>query len=161
MTTSAITFDVQGREYRPTAADLTDGWEAPAGLSLAIRAEVEPDLDRIIGAVIRPLLAPNWLGRFESVDGLVLVACVGDSGRTRHAWVPLSPRILAACKEQLALLASAEAYAAKKAAAEQAPATPVSRPLASEYSAPTGDPLRDASTWAQEAYLAGDSICGD
>lgn len=149
-------FDINGREYRPTAADLAEGWEAPAGLSLAIRTEVEPDLDRIIGAVVRPLLAPNWRGQFESVDGLVLVACVGDSGRIRHAWVPLSPRILAACEEQLALVASA-----KKAATTETPATLVSRPPADAYSAPTGDPLRDASAWAQEAYIAGDAICGD
>jgi hypothetical protein len=155
-TMDTATFDIEGREYRPTAADLAEGWEVPAGLFLAIRTEVEPDLDRIIGAVVRPLLSPNWRGQFEPVDGLVLVACVGDSGRIRHAWVPLSPRLLAACEEQLALAASA-----KKTATTETPATPVSRTHASAYSAATGDPLRDASAWAQEAYIAGDSICGD
>lgn len=79
----------QGREYRPTPADLTPGWTPSQALLQGLR-ENDPGITRVIGAVERPLL----LASGEQISLVALVATGDPDGGEYREWIPITARIV-------------------------------------------------------------------
>lgn len=98
-----------GREYRPTPADLTLGWTVPPVIERGLW-ELDPGITRVIGAVERPLL----LASGEQISLVALVATGDPDGREYREWIPITARIMR----------DGEARLAREAAPKPAPAAP-------------------------------------
>lgn len=103
-----------GREYRPTPADLTPGWTSTPAIARSLR-ELDPGITRVIGAIERPLL----LASGEKISLVALVATGDPDGGEYREWIPVTARIM---RDGEARLAREAAMAAKKAAIASAPA---------------------------------------
>lgn len=79
----------QGREYRPTPADLTPGWTPSPAIEQGLR-ENDPGITRVIGAIERPLL----LATGEQISLVALVATGDPDGREFREWIPITARIM-------------------------------------------------------------------
>ena len=91
-------WTTQGREYRPTPADLTHGWTPSPAIEQGLR-ENDPGITRVIGAVERPLL----LASGEQVSMVALVATGDPDGREFREWIPVTARIVRDGEVRLAL----------------------------------------------------------
>lgn len=107
-------WTTQGREYRPSPADLTHGWTPTPAIARGLR-ELDPGITRVIGAIERPLL----LASGEQVSMVALVATGDPDGREFREWIPVTARIV---RDGEARLDREAARAAKKAAIASAPA---------------------------------------
>lgn len=102
-------WTTQGREYRPTPADLTPGWTPTPAIERGIR-ENDPGITRVIGAIERPLL----LASGEQISLVALVATGDPDGREHREWIPITARIMR----------DGEARIAREAAPKPAPVAP-------------------------------------
>ena len=79
----------QGREYRPTPAELTPGWTLTPVIERGLW-ENDPGVTRVIGAIERPLL----LSSGEQISLVALVATGDPDGREYREWIPITARIV-------------------------------------------------------------------
>lgn len=85
----SLLWTTQGREYRPTPADLTHGWTPSPAIERGLR-ESDPGITRVIGAIERPLL----LASGEEISLVALVATGDPDGREFREWIPITARVL-------------------------------------------------------------------
>lgn len=82
-------WTTQGREYRPTPAEITPGWAPTPAIERGLW-EHDPGITRVIGAVERPLM----LSSGEQISLVVWVATGDPDGREFREWIPITARIV-------------------------------------------------------------------